>query len=252
MHGVKFYPAGATTHSDAGVTDLAALYPILEVMQKTDLVLQVHGEATDANVDIFDREKLFIENVLAPVVSRFPDLKVVVEHITTSDAVDFVRGARAGVAATITPQHLLLNRNALFEGGFRPHHFCLPVLKAERHRESVLQAAVSGDARFFLGTDSAPHAKSAKENACGCAGIFSALDAIEIYAEAFDKAGKLNALEGFASFFGADFYGLSRNTDTLSLIREPWQVPDEVAFGDDALVPLCAGQLVSWQLKEAL
>ncbi len=252
VHGVKFYPAGATTHSDAGVTDLTALYPILEAMQKAGLVLQVHGEATDVNVDIFDREKLFIENVLAPVVSRFPDLKVVVEHITTSDAVDFVRGARAGVAATITPQHLLLNRNALFDGGFRPHHFCLPVLKAERHRESVLQAAVSGDARFFLGTDSAPHAKSAKENACGCAGIFSALDAIELYAEAFDTAGKLDALEGFASFFGADFYGLSRNTDTVSLIREPWQVPDEVAFGDDALVPLCAGQLVSWQLKEAL
>ncbi len=250
VHGVKLYPAGATTHSDAGVTDLTALYPVLDAMQKTGLVLQVHGEVTDASVDIFDREKLFIENILAPVVDKFPDLKVVFEHITTRDAVDFVHASRQGVAATITPQHLLLNRNALFDGGFRPHHFCLPVLKAEQHRESILQAAVSGDARFFLGTDSAPHAKSSKENACGCAGIFSAPVAIELYAEAFDSAGKLDALEGFASVYGAGFYGLPGNADTISLTRESWQVSDTVAFGEDALVPLYAGQHLGWQLKD--
>jgi len=248
VFGFKLYPAGATTHSDSGVTDVRRIEGVLEQMSAAGMILEVHGEVTDPRVDIFDRESRFIDAVLAPLAERHPRLRIVFEHITTQRAVEFVRGARAGLAATITPQHLLLNRNALFVGGLRPHHFCLPVLKTESDREALIEAATSGDPRFFLGTDSAPHARRAKEAACGCAGVFSAHAALELYAEAFESAGRLDALEGFASVFGADFYGMPRNAGTVTLRREPWDVPATLPFGDDELVPLRAGGRMAWRI----
>src|SRR5512147_1514773 len=225
VHGVKLYPAGATTHSDAGVTRLSRCFAALEKMEQLGLPLLIHGEVTDPAIDIFDREKAFIEEVLGPTVERFADLKIVLEHITTRDAVHYVEVTGPNVAATITAHHLLLNRNALFLGGMRPHHYCLPVLKREEHREALVEAATSGNSKFFLGTDSAPHARAAKEAECGCAGVYTAHAAIELYATAFEEAGALDKLEGFASQFGADFYGLPRNKDTLTLVREEWTVP---------------------------
>jgi dihydroorotase len=248
VYGVKYYPAGATTHSDSGVTDLRRCYAALEAMERCGLPLLVHGEVTDPSVDIFDREKVFLERVLAPLVERFTHLRVVVEHITTREAVQFVSDAPARVAATITAHHLLLNRNALFAGGIRPHHYCLPVLKRETHREALIQAATGGSPKFFLGTDSAPHARHTKEAGCGCAGIYTAHAGIELYAEVFAQAGALDRLEGFASFFGADFYGLPRNTGSITLIEDEWRVPQEIAFGADTLVPFRSGQLVRWRL----
>jgi dihydroorotase len=245
--GAKLYPAGATTHSDAGVSSIDKVWGALEALAETKLVLQVHGEVTAPDVDVFDRETRFIDQVLARIVARVPTLRVVFEHVTTRAAVEFVRSARAGVAATITPQHLLMNRNAIFEGGIRPHHYCLPVLKRERDRETLLGAATSDDPRFFLGTDSAPHARHTKETVCGCAGIFSAHAAIELYAEAFDQAGRLDRLEAFAAHRGADFYGVPRNVERISLRREPWTVPDHYAFGDSEVVPLRSGQQIAWR-----
>jgi dihydroorotase len=248
IHGVKLYPAGATTHAEAGVTDLARLDGVLARMAEVGLVLQVHGEVTDPAVDVFDREARFIERVLAPLTERHPQLRIVFEHITTRAAVQFVLGAREGIAATVTPQHLLMNRNALFSGGLRPHHYCLPVLKEETHRAALLQAVATGTPRIFLGTDSAPHARAAKESACGCAGIFSAHAALELYAEAFEAAGALEKLEAFAAFHGADFYRLPRNREQLTLVRQAWQVPAHYPFGADVLVPLRAGEQVPWRL----
>ncbi len=248
--GVKLYPAGATTHSDAGVTEMARVDGVLARMEERDLVLQVHGEVTDAEVDVFDREARFIDEVLAPLAARFPRLRIVFEHITTRAAVEFVLDARPGIAATVTPQHLLMNRNALFTGGIRPHHYCLPVLKSQSDREALLRAIASGDPRFFLGTDSAPHARSAKETPCGCAGIFSAHGAIELYAEAFESAGALARLEAFASEHGADFYRLPRNSGRITLIRTPWEVPRSYPFGSEDLVPLRAGEQIGWRLAE--
>jgi dihydroorotase len=250
VHGFKLYPAGATTHSDAGVTDVRNIYGVLERMSELDVVLQVHGEVTDADVDVFDREARFIDTVLAPLAQRLPKLRIVFEHITTRQAVEFVRGSRTGIAATITPQHLLLNRTAIFTGGIRPHYYCLPVLKTEPDRVALVEAAISGDSRFFLGTDSAPHARHTKEAACGCAGIFSAHAAIELYAEAFDAAGALNRLEGFAAEFGADFYRLPRNAGQIKRVRDPWPVPEHYPFGPDELVPLRAGERIAWRLAE--
>jgi dihydroorotase len=249
--GAKLYPAGATTNSDSGVTSIEHLWPALEAMAETGLVLQVHGEVTDAAVDVFDREQAFIDRVLTRVVERVPTLKVVFEHITTRAAVQFVHAARAGVAATITPQHLLHNRNAIFEGGIRPHLYCLPVLKREGDRAALLAAATSDDPRFFLGTDSAPHAVHAKESDCGCAGIFSAHAALELYAEAFEQAGRLERLQAFAAERGPDFYGLPRNTQSITLRREPWTVPQRYPFGGDEIVPMRAGTTVHWQLADA-
>jgi dihydroorotase len=249
--GGKLYPAGATTHSDAGVTSVDHLWPALEAMAEHGLVLQVHGEVTEPDVDVFDREAAFIDRILARIVERLPGLRVVFEHVTTQRAVEFVRTARAGVAATITPQHLLLNRNAIFAGGLRPHLYCLPVLKRERDRESLIEAATADDPRFFLGTDSAPHARRAKEASCGCAGIFSAHAGIELYAEAFEEAGRLERLEAFASERGADFYGRPRNEGTITLERRSWSVPAQLPFGDDELVPLRAGAEVGWRVVPA-
>jgi dihydroorotase len=246
---VKYYPAGATTNSDAGVTDLARCEAVLEAMQETSLPLLVHGEVTDTAVDIFDRERVFVERVLAPLITRYPRLKVVVEHITTREAAKFVMDAPPNVAATITAHHLLLNRNALFAGGMRPHNYCLPVLKREVHREALVAAATSGSPKFFLGTDSAPHATHTKEADCGCAGCYTAHAGIELYVEAFDAAGALDKLEGFASHFGADFYGLPRNRDTLTLVRESWRVPMDVAYGAERLTPFRAGGEVLWRLQ---
>lgn len=248
--GAKLYPAGATTNSAAGVTAIERIYPALEAMQECGLVLQVHGEVTDPDVDVFDRETVFIDRVLAPVIERFPKLRIVFEHVTTRTAVEFVTAARPGVGATITPQHLLLNRNAIFQGGIRPHHYCLPVLKRERDREALLAAATSDDARFFLGTDSAPHAQHTKENACGCAGVFSAHAALELYAEAFEAAGRLDRLQAFAAERGADFYGLPRNTEQIVLERSEWQPPASYDFGGTPLVPFRAGEIVRWRLIE--
>jgi dihydroorotase len=246
--GVKLYPAGATTHSEAGVRSLTRVSAVLERMERSGLPLLIHGEVTDVQVDIFEREQRFIETQLAPLVARFAGLKVVLEHVTTRAGAEFVRSARAGVAATITPQHLLLNRNALFAGGLQPHHYCLPVLKEERDREALVQAVNSGNPKFFLGTDSAPHPRSAKESACGCAGVFSAHAAIELYAEAFEAAGALERLPGFASEFGADFYGVPHNGGTITLVKESWRVPSHYAFGAETLVPLRAGEAVAWRL----
>ncbi|MFA7241822.1 MAG: dihydroorotase [Sulfuricellaceae bacterium] len=248
VHGVKLYPAGATTNSDSGVSDIAKCAAVLAEMEKCGLPLLVHGEVTDAQVDIFDREKVFIERILAPLVQRFPGLRIVLEHVTTRDGVAFVEAASDRVAATLTAHHLLLNRNALFVGGIRPHHYCLPVLKREEHRRALLAAATSGNPKFFLGTDSAPHARGAKESACGCAGIYTAHAAIELYAEAFEQAGALNRLEAFAGFHGADFYRLPRNTDTIELVKESWQAPPDLPFGAETLAPLRAGETLGWRL----
>lgn len=246
--GAKLYPAGATTHSDAGVTSIDHVWPALEAMAEHGLVLQVHGEVTERGIDVFDREHVFIDRILSRIVERVPQLRVVFEHITTRIAAEFVSAARDGVAATITPQHLLLNRNAMFEGGIRPHHYCLPVLKRERDREALVMAATGDSPRFFLGTDSAPHARHTKETACGCAGIFSAHAAIELYAEAFDEVGRLERLEAFAADRGADFYRLPRNTQTITLRRWDWRVPERYPFGSDELIPFRAGELVHWRV----
>jgi dihydroorotase len=249
IHGVKLYPAGATTHSDAGVTDIKQVFAVLARMEEVGMRLLVHGESPQADVDVFDREAHFIDAVLKPLTDRFPKLKVVLEHISTARAVEFIKSSRAGIAATITPQHLLHNRNAIFRGGIRPHYYCLPILKREQDRLALLEAATSGSPRFFLGTDSAPHEKATKENACGCAGMFTAHAAIELYAEAFESAGRLDRLEAFASHFGADFYGLPRHTDRITLLKEPWTAPDTFAFGDGALIPYRAGEAVGWRLE---
>jgi dihydroorotase len=248
VYGCKLYPAGATTHSDAGVTDVRRIDAVLGRMAELSMVLQVHGEVTDPGVDVFEREARFIDAVLLPLSERQPSLRVVLEHITTREAVQFVTGARQGIAATVTPQHLLMNRNALFAGGLRPHHYCLPVLKAEADRAALVAAVAGGSERFFLGTDSAPHARLAKEAGCGCAGIFSAHAGIELYAEAFEAAGALDKLEAFASCHGADFYALPRNPGTLTLTKEPWDVPQHYPFGTDELVPLRAGERIAWRV----
>ena len=248
IHAVKLYPAGATTNSDAGVTDLRKTYAALEAMQACGMPLLVHGEVTHPGIDIFDRESVFIEQVLQPLLKDMPQLRVVFEHITTRDAAQFVAGAPETIAATLTPQHLLYNRNAMLVGGIRPHFYCLPVLKRELHREALVEAATSGNPKFFLGTDSAPHAQHTKENACGCAGCYSAHNALELYAEVFESAGALDKLEAFASFYGADYYGLPRNTEKVTLRKEAWQVPASVGFGEHRLVPLRAGEAMSWKL----
>ena len=248
VFAVKFYPQGATTNSAAGVSDLSTVYPVLEAMEKADLPLLVHGEVTDPAVDVFDREKTFIDRHMVPLRARFPNLRVVFEHITTTDAAQFVQAQDRHVAATITVHHLLLNRNALFDGGVRPHHYCAPVLKREQHRQALLAAATSGDPRFFLGTDSAPHPREAKLADCGCAGIFTAHAAIELYAEAFEEAGKLDRLEGFASLHGPDFYRLPRNTERMVLERKAWTVPDSVPLGGSVCVPMRAGGSVAWSI----
>ncbi len=248
VHAVKYYPAGATTNSDSGVTRIDRTWPALEAMAAHGVPLLMHGEVTTHGVDVFDREKVFIDTVLAEVTRRLPELRVVFEHITTREAAAFVRDAGPNVGATITPQHLLYNRNAIFQGGIRPHYYCLPVLKREEHREALVEAATSGSPKFFLGTDSAPHAKHLKEHACGCAGCFSAMSALELYAEAFEAAGALDRLEGFASFHGADFYRLPRNPGKVTLTRETWTVPEEVAFGADRIVPLSGGEPLAWRL----
>ena len=247
VHGIKLYPAGATTNSDAGVTDLKHCMATLEMMQTVGLPLLVHGEVTDGDIDLFDREAVFIEKILIPLRSQLPALKIVFEHITTSQAAEYVRDADGPIAATITAHHLLYNRNALFKGGVRPHYYCLPVLKRETHRQALLKAASSGSPRFFLGTDSAPHAKGLKEHACGCAGCYTALHAMELYAQAFEEVGALNKLEAFSSFYGADFYGLPRNQDKVTIERNPWQIPDSLPMADSTVVPLDAGQQLQWK-----
>ncbi len=244
----KLYPAGATTNADSGVTDIRRMVPVLEAMQRGGMPLLVHGEVTDPTVDIFDREAVFIERVLIPLVRDFPALKIVMEHITTQEAADFVRDAPPTVAATITAHHLLYNRNAIFQGGLQPHYYCLPVLKRERHRQALIRAATSGNPKFFLGTDSAPHPRQGKEAAGGCAGCYTAHAALELYAEAFEAAGALTRLEAFASFHGPDFYGLPRNVGTLTLQRQPARVPETLPFGDDRLIPLRAGETLNWRL----
>lgn len=251
VHGVKLYPAGATTNSDSGVTSLDHCEKALAEMEKLGLPLLVHAEVTDAEVDVFDRERVFIERHMIPLLKKFPALKIVFEHITTKDAADFVIEAPSNVAATITAHHLLMNRNDMFKGGIQPHHYCLPILKREEHRVALVKVATSGSAKFFLGTDSAPHAKSAKENGCGCAGMYTAHTAIELYAEAFDAANALDKLEGFSSFYGADFYGLPRNVDQITLLKESWIVPASLPFDGDVLVPLWAGQALNWKLVES-
>ena len=249
VHAVKYYPAGATTNSDSGVTRLQQCFPALEAMEKAGLPLLLHGEVTDPAVDVFDRERVFIETVLPQITRRFSALKVVLEHITTREAVDFVSAAPGNIAATVTAHHLLLSRNAIFAGGLRPHHYCLPLLKREIHRQALLQAVTSGSSKFFLGTDSAPHPRRSKEADCGHAGIYSAHAAIELYAEAFESAGALAKLEGFASFHGADFYGLPRNRGTITLKRESWQVQQVLDLGAEELVPLRAGVALAWRLQ---
>ena len=249
IYAVKYYPAGATTNADSGVTDIRRCDRVLETMAEVGLPLLVHGEVTDPAVDVFDRETVFIDRVLAPLLQRLPDLRVVFEHITTKGAADFVRRAPANVGATITPQHLLHNRNVIFKGGIRPHYYCLPILKREGDREALVDAATGGNPKFFLGTDSAPHAQHLKENACGCAGMYSAHAALELYAEVFEQAGALDKLEGFASFHGADFYGLPRNTGKVTLVRQAWTVPESYPFGGDKLVPMRAGEEVTWSLE---
>ena len=248
IHGVKLYPAGATTNSDSGVSDLLKCATALEAMQDVGLPLLTHGEVTDADVDVFDRESVFIERHMIPLLKRFPALKVIFEHITTKDAADFVTSAPSNVAATITAHHLLMNRNDMFKSGIQPHHYCLPILKRETHRLALVKAATSGNSKFFLGTDSAPHAKHTKEAACGCAGMYTAHAAIELYAEAFEAADALDKLEAFASFYGADFYNLPRNSDKITLEKTSWLVPSELKLGDDSLVPLRAGQQIHWKL----
>lgn len=248
IHAVKYYPAGATTNSASGVTSMEKAYAVLEAMQQHDMPLLLHGEVTDAHVDIFDREKVFIDTILTPLAKKFPALRIVLEHITTSYAADFVLSAGKNIAATITAHHLLLNRNAIFQGGIRPHNYCLPILKRESHRQALVNAATSGNPKFFLGTDSAPHAKHTKEHACGCAGLYTSHAGIELYAEAFDAVNALDKLEGFASFYGADFYKLPRNTEKITLEKLAWPVPAEIKFGDSTLVPMRAGEKIQWKL----
>ena len=247
VKAVKYYPAGATTNSDSGVTDIRKCDRVFAAMQQVDLPLLLHGEVTAQAIDVFDREKVFIEQHLIPLKQRFPDLRIVLEHITTADAVQFVL-ANNKVAATITPQHLLFNRNALFKGGIRPHFYCLPILKHEEHRRAILHAATSGSPKFFLGTDSAPHARDRKETSCGCAGCYSALHALELYAEAFESVDALDKLEAFASFYGPDFYRLPRNTEKITLVKTPWQIPAELPLTEAGLVPLRAGEEMTWQM----
>lgn len=247
IHAAKLYPAGATTNSDSGVTDLSKIYPVLEAMQTAGMLFLLHGEVTDSAIDIFDREKVFLERTFSHVVRDFPALKMVLEHITTADSAAFVAAAPANVAATITAHHLLYNRNHLLAGGIRPHYYCLPILKRNTHQCALIAAATSGNPKFFLGTDSAPHTLSKKEAACGCAGCYTANAAIELYAEAFDEAGALDKLEGFASHFGPDFYQLPRNSDTITLIKQDWQLPNNLTFGEDTLIPLRAGETLRWQ-----
>ena len=248
IHGAKLYPAGATTNSDAGVTDLSRLYPVFEAMQKHAFVLQVHGEATSAEVDIFDREKVFIDQQLQRIRQDFPELRIVFEHITTREAVDFVRDADANLGATITPHHLLINRNAIFQGGIRPHHYCLPVAKREQHRLALLEAASGGESRFFAGTDSAPHSDNAKQSACGCAGIYSAFCALELYAEAFELAGNFTHFENFMSCNGSEFYGLAQNSGSVTLERSEWTVPESLPYPESSLTPFKAGQSLHWKV----
>jgi len=251
VYAAKLYPAGATTNSDAGVTSLESLFPTFEAMQLHDLPLLIHGEVTDADIDIFDRERVFVDRHLIPITQRFPELRVVMEHITTKEAVEFVANTSSKVAATITAHHLLLDRNAMFEGGIRPHLYCLPVLKREMHRQALVAAATSGSPKYFLGTDSAPHARPTKETACGCAGIYTAHAAIELYAEVFDRAGALDKLEGFASFHGPDHYQLPRNIDRITLTRRAWSVPDAFPFDGDTVIPFRAGGTVAWSATAA-
>ena len=250
VHAVKLYPAGATTNSEAGVAQLEGLYDTLAAMEEVDLPLLIHGEVTDHDIDIFDREKVFIDRHLAPIARRFPRLRIVLEHITTKDAVEFVQGAGATVAATITAHHLLFNRNDMLVGGIRPHYYCLPILKRNTHQQALLQAAISGSPRFFLGTDSAPHTTGNKENRCGCAGVYSAHAAIELYAEVFAQLDALDALENFASHFGPDFYRLPRNADTVTLRSQEWRVPEQLPLGRDFLTPLRAGETISWRVSD--
>ena len=249
--GFKLYPQGATTHSEAGIRSLEALDPLLETLAHYQVPLMVHGEVTDSDIDIFDREALFIERYLEPMSQRFRSLRIVLEHISTREGVEFVEGATGPIAGTLTAHHLLLNRNAMLVGGIQPHHYCLPVLKRETHRQALLAAATKGHPRFFLGTDSAPHLRSLKESSCGCAGCYTAHHAIELYATAFDQVGALDQLEGFASHHGADFYGLPRNTDTIRLQRVPTEIPDALPFGEETVIPFMAGQTLPWTLTEA-
>lgn len=245
----KLYPAGATTNSASGVKDIRNIYPVLDAMAECGMLLLVHGEVTDADIDIFDREKVFLERVLAPTMEAFPNLKVVLEHITTADSAEFVQQHKGdNLAATLTPQHLMYNRNHMLVGGIRPHLYCLPILKRNRHQQALRDAVATGDKRFFLGTDSAPHAKDRKEAACGCAGCYSAYGALSLYADVFEELGILNKLEAFASFNGADFYGLPRNSDTVTLVREPWTMPSQLPLANDHIVPLKAGETVHWRL----
>ncbi|MGZ5044896.1 MAG: dihydroorotase [Methylobacter sp.] len=250
VHAFKLYPAGATTNSDSGVASIKAVYPLLAAMEQYDLPLLIHGEVTDEDCDIFDRERVFIDTSLTDIANNFPGLRIVVEHVTTTEAVQFVQDAGANIAATITPQHLLFNRNAILAGGIRPHHYCLPIIKRESHRLALVETAISGNPKFFLGTDSAPHLTSLKETACGCAGCYSAYAALELYAEAFDRAGALDKLEGFASFYGADFYRLPRNSGTITLEKTAWKVP--AVFGEDGLsiTPLKANEELNWKLAK--
>jgi len=248
IHGCKYYPAGATTNSDSGVTDLNKIHSVLETMQEVGMVLQLHGEVTTADIDIFDREAVFIDRHLRGLAQHYPKLKIILEHITTQQAAEFVASAGKNIAATITPQHLLFNRNHMLVGGIRPHLFCLPILKRDIHHQALIKAATSGSPKFFLGTDSAPHAQDKKESACGCAGCFSHHAAIELYAQAFEEAGALDKLEGFASLYGADFYGLPRNPTNITLQRQPWQLPASIPFDDSQLVPLGAGTTLNWKL----
>ena len=249
IYAIKYYPAGATTNSDSGVTQLEKCYPLLEIMAGRGLPLLLHGEVTDADIDIFDREQVFIERTLAPLVRRFPSLKIVMEHITTAEAVQFVQESPANIAATVTVQHLLFNRNDMLVGGIRPHYYCLPILKRHRHQQALLQAVTSGNSKFFLGTDSAPHSQETKETSCGCAGCYTAPAAIELYATIFERMNALQHLEGFASHHGPDFYSLPRNSDQITLVKQPWQMPKQVTVGDQQLIPLLAGETIHWQVS---
>ena len=249
VFAVKLYPAGATTNADSGVTDIRLVRKTLGAMAECGLPLLVHGEVTDPQVDMFDREIVFIDTILSPLIRQFPTLKVVLEHVTTRDGIDFIRNANENIAGTLTAHHLLLNRNAIFQGGIRPHHYCLPVLKREDHRKVLLEAATSGSSQFFLGSDSAPHPRSKKESACGCAGIYTAHAAIELYAEVFDSVGRLDKLEQFAAFNGPDFYGLPRNTETITLVKQAWSVPENYPFGNEIVIPFRANESVAWQRR---
>jgi len=249
IQAIKLYPAGATTNSDAGVADIKTVYPLFAAMEKYDIPLLIHGEVTDENCDIFDRERVFIDTALSAIVQNFPGLRIVMEHVTTAEAVQFVQSTGPHIAATITPQHLMFNRNALLAGGIRPHHYCLPILKREQHRQALLAAATSGNPKFFLGTDSAPHLTALKEAACGCAGCYSAHAALELYAEVFEDLGALDRLEGFASFYGPDFYRLPRNSDTITLAKMNWQVPSAYGENDLSITPLKANEQLSWKLQ---